>query len=168
MKKKEVSLFLAAVISHIFWGFSFLGTKSALGVVHDDLYLLLAHRFLIAFAIMNLLLLIRVVKVDFRGKWKRIYLPLFMGLMEPVEVALMLEDGQVWGTNITLPKHWSDVRVPFADFRYFSHWPVPRFKEGFRLDIRRLDSVCLCFGKWLDPSAAERAHSFAISSIRVE
>jgi hypothetical protein len=87
---------------------------------------------------------------------------------EQVELALRLADGQVWGTNITLPKHWSDVRVPFADFRYFSHWPVPRFKEGFRLDIRRLDSVCLCFGKWLDPSAAGRAHSFAISSIRVE
>ena len=87
---------------------------------------------------------------------------------EQVELALRLADGQVWGTNITLPKHWSDVRVPFADFRYFSHWPVPRFKEGFRLDIRRLDSVCLCFGKWLDPSAAGRAHSFEISSMRVE
>ena len=87
---------------------------------------------------------------------------------EQVELALRLADGQVWGTNVTLPRHWSDVRVPFADFRYFSHWPVPRFKEGFRLDIRRLDSVCLCFGKWLDPSAAGRAHSFAISSIRVE
>ena len=87
---------------------------------------------------------------------------------EQVELALRLVDGQVWGTNVTLPKHWSDVRVPFADFRYFSHWPVPKFKEGFRLDIRRIDSVCLCFGKWLDPSAAGRAHSFEISSIRVE
>ena len=78
MKKKEITLFLAAVVSHIFWGFSFLGTKSALGVVNNDLYLLLSHRFLIAFAIMNLLLLVGVVRVDFRGKWKRIWLPLLM------------------------------------------------------------------------------------------
>ena len=44
---------------------------------------------------------------------------------EQVEVALRLDDGQVWGTNVTLPKHWSEVRVPFSDFRYFSHWAVP-------------------------------------------
>ena len=68
MKKNEITLFLAAIISHVFWGFSFLGTKSALGVVNNDLYLLLSHRFLIAFAVMNLLLLVRVVRVNFRGK----------------------------------------------------------------------------------------------------
>ncbi|MBQ3289028.1 MAG: cellulase family glycosylhydrolase [Kiritimatiellae bacterium] len=87
---------------------------------------------------------------------------------EQVEVALRLDDGQVWGTNVTLPRHWSEVRVPFSDFRYFSHWNVPERQDGFRLDIRRLDTVCLCFGKWLDPSAAGRAHAFEISSIRVE
>ena len=87
---------------------------------------------------------------------------------EQVEVALRLADGQVWGTNVTLPKHWSEVRVPFSEFRYFTHWPVPKFEEGFRLDIRRLDSVCLCMGKWLDPAAAGRAHAFEISSMRVE
>ena len=87
---------------------------------------------------------------------------------EQVEVALRLDDGQVWGTNVTLPKHWSEVRVPFTDFRYFSHWNVPTFKEGFALDIRRLDAICLCFGRWLDPSAAGRAHAFEISSMRVE
>ena len=87
---------------------------------------------------------------------------------EQVEVALRLADGQVWGTDITLPRHWSDVRVPLSGFRYFSHWHVPKFEKGFRLDIRRLDTVCLCFGKWLDPSAAGRAHAFEISSMRVE
>ena len=62
---------------------------------------------------------------------------------EQVEVALRLNDGQVWGTNVTLPRHWSDVRVPFSDFRYFSHWNVPGRKEWFCLDIRRLDTICL-------------------------
>ena len=88
--------------------------------------------------------------------------------MEPVEVALMLEDGQVWGANVTLPKHWSDVRVPFSDFHYFSHWNVPEFRKGFTLDIRRLDTIGLCIGKWLDPPAAGRSHGFEISAIRVE
>lgn len=100
MKKKEITLFLAAVVSHIFWGFSFLGTKSALGVVNNDLYLLLSHRFLIAFAVMNLLLLFRVVRVDFRGKWKRIWLPLLMGLMEPVIYFIGEEYGVIHSTTI--------------------------------------------------------------------
>ncbi len=87
---------------------------------------------------------------------------------EQVEVALRLADGQVWGTIVTLPKHWSEIRVPFTDFSYFSHWNVPAFKAGFALDIRRVDTICLCMGKWLDPSAAGRAHAFEISSMRVE
>lgn len=90
------------------------------------------------------------------------------GMMEPVEVALMLDNGQVWGTNVALPKHWSDVRVPFSGFRYFSHWNAPAFREGFELDIRNLDTIGLCIGKWLDPSAAGRSHAFEISAIRVE
>ncbi len=100
MKKKEITLFFAAVVSHVFWGFSFLGTKSALGVVDNDLYLLLSHRFLIAFAIMNLLLLFRVVKIDFRGKGKRIWLPLLMGLMEPVIYFIGEEYGVIHSTTI--------------------------------------------------------------------
>ena len=100
MKKREITLFLAAVVSHVFWGFSFLGTKSALGVVHNDLYLLLSHRFLIAFAVMNLLLLFRVVRIDFRGKWKRIWLPLLMGLMEPVIYFIGEELGVIHSTTI--------------------------------------------------------------------
>lgn len=100
MKKNEITLFFAAVISHVFWGFSFLSTKSALDVVNDDLYLLLSHRFLIAFAIMNLLLAFGVVKVSFRGKWKRIWLPLLMGLMEPVVYFIGEELGVIHSTTI--------------------------------------------------------------------
>ncbi len=98
MKKREILLFIAAIVSHVFWGFSFLGTKWALGVA--DMYLLLSHRFLIAFLIMNLLLLIRVVKVDFRGKWKRIWLPILMGLMEPVIYFIGEELGVIHSTTI--------------------------------------------------------------------
>lgn len=99
MKKQNGALlFLAAVISHVFWGFSFLGTKSALGVA--DMYLLLSHRFLIAFLIMNGLLLFRVVKLNLKGKGKRIWLPLLMGLMEPVIYFIGEELGVIHSTTI--------------------------------------------------------------------
>ena len=75
---------------------------------------------------------------------------------------------RLWGTDVTLPRHWSEVRVPFSAFRYFSHWPVTKFEKGFRLDVRRLDCIGLCMGRWLDPPAAGRAHAFEISAIRVE
>jgi drug/metabolite transporter (DMT)-like permease len=98
MRQSGVLLILAAVISHVLWGFSFLFTNSALLVA--DMFLLLSHRFLIAFAVMNLLLLFRVVKVSFRGKWKRIWLPLFMGLMEPVVYFIGEENGILHSTTI--------------------------------------------------------------------
>ena len=94
----NIKLLLAAIISHVFWGFSFLCTKSALGAA--DMYVLLSHRFLIAFAVMNVLLLFRVVKIDFRGKGKRILLPLLMGLCEPVIYFIGEEYGVIHSTTI--------------------------------------------------------------------
>ena len=91
-----------------------------------------------------------------------------VGAAEQVEVAFRLDDGQVWGTIVTLPKHWSDVRVPLSSFSYFKHWDVPEYRESFKLDIRRLENVGLCIGKWLDPATAERSHAFEISSLRFE
>ena len=100
MKKNGVMLFLAAVVSHVFWGFSFYFSSSALAVVQGDLFLLLSHRFLIAFAIMNLLLAFRVVKIDLRGKWKRIWLPMLMGLFEPVIYFIGESYGILYSTTI--------------------------------------------------------------------
>lgn len=88
---------------------------------------------------------------------------------ERVEVALRLDNGQVWGTNVTMGRRWRDVRIPFSDIRYFSHWEdVPKRQKDFLLDIRRLNMIHLCAGRWLDPSAAGRAHAFEIASVRVE
>lgn len=91
-----------------------------------------------------------------------------IGAAEQIEIAFRLDDGQVWGTIVTLPKHWSEVRVPVKDFWYFKHWDVPAYKESFRLDISKLVNVGLCIGKWLDPDRAGTAHAFEISSISVE
>ena len=91
-----------------------------------------------------------------------------IGTAEQLEVALRLDDGQVWGAIVTLPKHWSDIRVPVSEFRYFRHWDVPEFKDGFKLDARRLENIGLCIGKWLDPASAKREHAFEISQVRFE
>lgn len=56
----------AAIIAYVIFGFSFLFSKLALGAA--SVPVLLAARFLLAFLVMNLLLLTRVVRVCFRGK----------------------------------------------------------------------------------------------------
>jgi len=90
------------------------------------------------------------------------------GFCERVELAFRLDDGQVWGTVVTLPDRWADVRVPVSDFSYFSHWDVPPKPKDARLDMTHAVNVCLCFGRWLDPAGADRAHGIEISSVRIE
>ena len=88
---------------------------------------------------------------------------------EVIELALTLEDGQTWGTNVTLPPTQGVVRVPFKDLKYFGHWSdVPKFQEGFRPDIRRLKAICISSGSWLYPTTADMPHSFEISRLTVE
>lgn len=71
---------LAAIIGNSIFGLSFLASKIAL--LHTEPLLLLCLRFGIAFLLMNLLLLFRIVKVNFRGKN---LLPLILlGICQPV------------------------------------------------------------------------------------
>ncbi len=78
--KKKLFVFAAAVASHVFWGFSFMFSRLALDVA--DVILVLSHRFLLAFAVMSLLPLTGLVKLDLRGKP---VLPLLLlGMTEPV------------------------------------------------------------------------------------
>ena len=70
----------AAVIGHTFWGFSFMASRVALNKAH--MFLLLSHRFVLAFAILSLLILLRAVRTDLRHK---ALLPLvLLGLAQPV------------------------------------------------------------------------------------
>ena len=71
---------LAAAAGHIFWGFSFLASRVALDRAH--MFVLLSHRFLLAFAVMNLLLLAKAARLSLRGK--RLLPLLCLGLAEPV------------------------------------------------------------------------------------
>ena len=71
---------LACLTGYTIFGFSFMFSKIALGVVPP--FVLLAARFLTAFVVMNLLMLVGGVKLSFRGK--PVLLLLLMGLIQPV------------------------------------------------------------------------------------
>lgn len=79
-KKLILKATAATVICHVFWGFSFMASGYALREAH--VFLLLSHRFLAAFIVMSLLVLLRVAKLSFRGK--RILPLLLLGALEPV------------------------------------------------------------------------------------
>lgn len=90
------------------------------------------------------------------------------GRPEPVEFVLILEDGQTWGTTVTLPECLSDIRIPLASLRYFSHWKnVPAFRKGFRPDVRRLTHVGLNTGRWLNKETKTEPHAFMVTSLAV-
>ena len=79
-KRTQIKAILATIVCHGAWGFSFLASRKGLDAA--PVFVLLSHRFGLAFLTMNLLLLLGVGRVDLRGKalWK----PLLLGLMEPV------------------------------------------------------------------------------------
>ena len=79
-KKLAVKVIIAALICHIFWGFSFMVSDYALSVTH--VFLLLSHRFLLAFAVMSLLVLLRIAKLELKGK--RVWVLVILGALEPV------------------------------------------------------------------------------------
>jgi len=76
----EARAMLSAVLAHTFWGFSFMASRVALD--HAHMFVLLSHRFLLAFALMNLLLLAGAGRLSLRGK--RLLPLLMLALAEPV------------------------------------------------------------------------------------
>ena len=79
-KKQAVKTYSAAVICHVLWGFSFMASGFALSETH--VFLLLSHRFLLAFAVMSLLAVFGLAKLRLRGK--RIWILIILGALEPV------------------------------------------------------------------------------------
>ncbi|MBR3971295.1 MAG: EamA family transporter, partial [Ruminococcus sp.] len=71
---------LAALIVNIIFGFSFLFSKVALSYAHP--LVILAVRFTVAFAVLNLLWLFGIVKMSFKGKDKKLIL--LMSLAQPL------------------------------------------------------------------------------------
>lgn len=78
--KNNVIAYLAAIISSIIFGLSFLFSKIAITVASP--LALVAFRFLLAFVIMSLLIMFKVLKVNYKNK--PIKELIFLGLAEPV------------------------------------------------------------------------------------
>lgn len=78
--KKNTFAMLAGLGSAVIFGLSFLFSKKALAAAEP--LELIAFRFLIAVLIMTALLILRIIKVDYRGK--NLKWLMLLGLMEPV------------------------------------------------------------------------------------
>ncbi|MCQ2386458.1 MAG: DMT family transporter, partial [Clostridia bacterium] len=83
-KQKQTLAMLLAALGNMIFGFSFLFSKAAFGLtsVRVTPFLLLSHRFLLAFAVMNILRLIGVGTVRLKGK--PVGKLLLLGLLQPV------------------------------------------------------------------------------------
>ena len=69
MKNKTILPTIAAILTNVIFGFSFLFSTVALRHAHP--LLILQIRFTVAFAVLNLLWLLGILKLDFKGKSKR-------------------------------------------------------------------------------------------------
>jgi len=69
MKNNSIKGTLAALLTNVIFGFSFLFSKVALEYAHP--LIILSVRFTAAFAVLNILWLTRAVKLDFKGKPKK-------------------------------------------------------------------------------------------------
>lgn len=79
-KKNDFIYMLMAFIGNAIFGFSFLFSKLAMDVAHPSV--LLATRFTVAFILMSILVALKVVKLNLKGKDLKPLL--FLGLMQPV------------------------------------------------------------------------------------
>ena len=93
MKNKQLTGSLCALAANIIFGFSFLFSKVALGFAHP--LIILAIRFTVAFAVLNILWLFRIIKLDFRGKPKKKIL--LMAIAQPLLYFIF----ELYGINST-------------------------------------------------------------------
>ncbi len=79
-KSKQIKGSVAALVVNIIFGFSFLFSKVALSFAHP--LIILAVRFTVAFAVLNLMWMFKIVKMSFKGKPKKRIL--LMSLAQPL------------------------------------------------------------------------------------
>jgi len=71
---------LASIFAHTFWGFSFLASRIALESA--NMFILLSHRFLIAFLLLSVFVMTGRARVNLKGK--RIHWLIALSLLQPV------------------------------------------------------------------------------------
>ena len=105
MKEHGIKGILAALVPNVIFGFSFLFSKIALDYAHP--LMILAIRFTVAFAVLNILWLCKVIRLDFKGKDMEIRSPFVPGKIsgEMEKIAIFLSRlSHVKGVRI-LPYH---------------------------------------------------------------
>ena len=91
-----------------------------------------------------------------------------VGRGEPMELAMSMEDGVVWGLNVTLPEHPSEIRIPVSAFRHFSHWDhLPDPPRGTVPDLRKIVGLSFAIGNWLDAHTLDLPHGLEVNSVRI-
>ena len=93
MKEHGLKGILAALVPNVIFGFSFLFSKIALDYAHP--LMILAIRFTVAFAVLNILWLCKVIHLDFKGKDKKRLI--MMSLAQPLLYFIM----ELYGINLT-------------------------------------------------------------------
>lgn len=84
------------------------------------------------------------------------------------ELAFNEGGGVSWGTVVALTPDWKAVSVPVEKLRLFTHWDKSMTaRAGPHLRLSRLESVSVCFGRWLFPEAAAEPHAVEIAEIGV-
>ena len=68
MKKQNTLAIMAITLGNVFWGFSFLFSRVALGVEGVNPNILLSHRFILSTFLMLIPILLGKVKISFKGK----------------------------------------------------------------------------------------------------
>ena len=82
---------------------------------------------------------------------------------------VLIESGSVpWGINVPLKTEWQTIRIPVSSLRLFTQWGKEvAALAGPHLRLSRLETVNVCFGKWLFKEAANEPHAIEIAGIGV-
>ena len=92
-----------------------------------------------------------------------------VGRGEPMELAMTMADGMVWGLNVTVPEFESEIRIPTSEFRHFAHWDhLPNPPKGVVPDLRQVTGFSFAIGDWLDVHANGLPHGLEITSVRMD
>lgn len=84
------------------------------------------------------------------------------------ELAFNESGGVAWGTVVALTDDWQTYRIPVTRLKLFTQWDKGMTKRaGPHLRLSRLESVNICFGRWLFPEAAAEPHAVEIAEIGV-
>ena len=85
------------------------------------------------------------------------------------ELVLIESGGVPWGTNVPLTTEWQTIRIPVSSLRLFTQWGKEYAAlAGPHLRLSRLETVSICFGKWLFREAANEPHAIEIAEIGIE